>query len=252
MILFIALAINYSLSFSILKMALIIFLGLSCQLLCEKFFLNKVHKFWWKSATISCLSLALLMRFESYFVLSMATIITITSKFILRTKIFGHIFNPTNLAITVSLLLFSDCWLDYGHWGRGNTLALIPIALGSLYLKDFRIWSTTAIYLSLHLIIFGIRHYWLGEPWAIFMHQNFNAAFYIFAFFMISDPKTVPQHIYGKVLFCFLVVMGTYFWEAILYNKTGAIFSLTFTSCFSPLINKVFNQEKYQWENLPA
>ena len=36
------------------------------------------------------------------------------------------------------------------------------------------------------------RSWWLGEPLAIPLHRLENGALLIFAFFMVSDPKTTP------------------------------------------------------------
>ena len=49
------------------------------------------------------------------------------------------------------------------------------------------------------LLLFG-RAYWLGDPLAIPVHQLQNGALLVFAFFMISDPKTTPDTGFGRVL----------------------------------------------------
>ena len=42
------------------------------------------------------------------------------------------------------------------------------------------------------LLLIG-RALWLGDPLSIPLHQLQNGALLIFAFFMISDPKTTPN-----------------------------------------------------------
>src|SRR5256885_429998 len=54
------------------------------------------------------------------------------------------------------------------------------------------------------------RSLWLGEPLAIPLHRLESGALVLFAFFMISDPKTTPDSRAGRVLFAALVALGAH------------------------------------------
>ena len=74
-----------------------------------------------KSALISSLSLCLLLRTDDLAVAALAAIIAIGSKFVLRWND-KHLFNPTNLALTV-ILAGGLGWLSPGQWGQAAWFA---------------------------------------------------------------------------------------------------------------------------------
>ncbi len=68
------------------------------------------------------------------------------------------------------------------------------------------------------------RAAWLGDPWAIPLHQLQSGAMLLFAFFMISDPKTTPDSRPGRLLFAFLVAAGAYYVQFKLFTPTACCF----------------------------
>src|SRR5688500_9870349 len=96
------------------RVAAIIAVALITQLVCTR--LWRMPSFEWKSAMISALSLSLLMRSNSLMLLLVAAVIAVSSKFLLRWS-GKHIFNPTNFAIVVMMLLSDAAWVSPGQWG---------------------------------------------------------------------------------------------------------------------------------------
>src|SRR5688572_1633607 len=70
----------------------------------------------WKSALISGLSLCLLLRTNDALLAILAAVITIGSKFVIRSR-GKHIFNPTNGGLVAMLLLSDRVWVSPGQWG---------------------------------------------------------------------------------------------------------------------------------------
>ncbi|MGB5511517.1 MAG: RnfABCDGE type electron transport complex subunit D, partial [Woeseiaceae bacterium] len=91
------------------------------------------------------------------------------------------------------------------------------------------------------------RAVWLGDPLTIPAHQLQNGALLIFAFFMISDPKTTPDSALGRVLFATLVAGVAYVIQFIYYVPNGAIFALIISAPFVPLIDARLRGQRYQW-----
>src|ERR1051326_3341610 len=84
-----------------------------------------------RSALISGLSLALLLRSNHFWILLLAAAIAIASKFIL--KINGkHLFNPTNFAIVVLIAATNDAWVSPGQWGSVAFFGFLIVCLGGL------------------------------------------------------------------------------------------------------------------------
>src|SRR3989441_9964360 len=85
------------------------------QLCCTR--LCKLPAFDPRSALISGLSLCLLLRTNSLALASIAAVITIASKFMLRWS-GKHVFNPTNFGIVAMMLVTGRVWVSPGQWGN--------------------------------------------------------------------------------------------------------------------------------------
>ena len=69
----------------------------------------------------------------------------------------------------------------------------------------------------------------------------------LFAFFMISDPKTTPHTRAGRILFAALVAIGAAYVQFSLYRPNGVLWSLVLCSMTVPLINRWLPGQSYTW-----
>jgi len=150
------------------------------------------------SAYISSLSLALLLNFahDSWLPL-LPVVLTIGSKYLLTYE-GAHVFNPSMCGITLSLLLSGDLITAAPayQWGGGLAMSIF-IVTGALAVFVFRIGRTPLIltFLGLYLVQIGIRAWvmrWYLPPEALLLGTLTSAPFYLFVFFMITDPRTSP------------------------------------------------------------
>ena len=199
------------------------------------------------SALITSLSLTLLLRTDLALLAAAAAAIAMGSKFLIRVG-GKHVFNPANFAL-VSLMLLSDrAWVSSGQWGSAAVGAFALCCLGFLVLTRAKRAETTIAFLAIYaLLLFG-RALWLGDPLAIPMHQLQNGALLIFAFFMISDPKTTPDTAAGRVLFAAIVAAIAFTIQFIYYTPNGPILALIMSSPTVPLIDRAMRGETYRWE----
>ena len=199
------------------------------------------------SALITSLSLTLLLRTELIGLAILAAVIAVGSKFLIRVR-GKHVFNPANVAL-VSLMLISDqAWVSSGQWGSATIGAFGLACLGFLVLTRARRAETTIAFLCIYgAMLFG-RSIWLGDPLSIPMHQLQNGALLIFAFFMISDPKTTPDSATGRVLFAMLVAAIAFTIQFIFYQPNGPILALILCAPLVPLIDAVLHGSHYRWE----
>ncbi len=203
------------------------------------------------SALITSYSLTLLLRTDVIAVAMLAAIIAIGSKFLVRVR-GKHVFNPANVAL-VSLMLLSDhAWISSGQWGSATIGALALACLGMLVLTRARRAETTLAFLSTWaLLLFG-RALWLGDPLAIPLHQVQNGALLIFAFFMISDPKTSPDAPLGRIVYGTLVAVVAYAIQFVLYEPNGPILALIICAPVVPLIDFLLGGRSYRWKQPAA
>jgi Na+-transporting NADH:ubiquinone oxidoreductase subunit NqrB len=199
-----------------------------------------------RSALISGLSLCLLLRTNSIFLLMVTAAITIASKFVLRWN-HKHIFNPTNFGIVAMIALSGEVWVSPAQWGSKLYFGFLMLCLGGMVVhRALRSDVSFAFILSYAAILFG-RALWLGDPMAIPLKQLQGGALLLFTFFMISDPKTTPDSRSGRILFALIVAIGAAYVQFILYHTNGLLWSLAICSILTPLIDYLLPGTKYQW-----
>lgn len=204
-----------------------------------------------RSALISGLSLCLLLRTNSMVLAVAAAVVTIASKFLLRLR-GKHLFNPTNFGIVLMIAATGGLvWVSPGQWGNAAFFAFLLACLGGLVVTRAARADVTVAFLAFYLaIVFG-RALWLGQPLAIPLHQLQNGALLIFAFFMISDPKTTPDTRAGRILFAALVALGAGLATFVLYRTNGLLSSLAVCSLAVPLIDLILPGRRYAWRPAP-
>ena len=198
------------------------------------------------SALITCLSVALLLRSNNWWIHPLAAFIAINSKFFIHYSK-QHFFNPSALGIFIVLLL-REAWLSPGQWGSGVSLAVWLVAFGCLIAGKVRRIDIAWLFLGFYLGGLLIRDVYLGYEMAVFYHSAINGSLLLFAFFMISDPRTSPNHFLGKVIFTFFVAFISLILQYYFYMQNGLIYALVTCSCFIPLLNRTFRANPFQWE----
>ena len=96
-------------------------------------------------------------------------------------------------------------------------------------------------------LLFG-RALWLGDPLAIPLHQLQSGSLLLFAFFMISDPKTTPDARGCRLAFGALVAALAFHLQFVLYRPSGGlILALFLLSPLVPVLDRLFPGPRYAW-----
>ena len=198
------------------------------------------------SPLITSLSLTLLLRADTIMLAVCAAAIAISSKFLIRYR-GKHVFNPANVAIVLMMLASEHVWVSSGQWGSAAISALALSCLGFLVLTRAKRAETTVAFLLVFAAMLFARAIWLGDLLTIPVHQLQNGALLIFAFFMISDPKTTPDTPLGRVLFASLVAGIAYVIQFVYYVPNGPILALIIVAPAVPMIDAQLRGHRYQW-----
>ena len=158
-----------------------------------------------------------------------------------------HVFNPANFAIVTLMLASNHAWISSGQWGNAAIGAFALACLGFIVLTRARRSETTITFLIAYATLMFGRALWLGDPLSIPLHQMQNGALLIFAFFMISDPKTTPDARIGRVIYAALVASVAYFIQFILYEPSAPVLALIFCAPVVPVIDAFFRGQIYRW-----
>ena len=199
-----------------------------------------------RSALISGLSLCLLLRTNVLSLAVLTAVVAIASKFLVRWR-GKHLFNPTNCALVVMMLATGQVWVSPGQWGSVAVFAFLLASLGGLVVNRAARSDVTLAFLLSHAAIVVGRSSWLGEPLAIPLHRLSNGALVLFAFFMISDPKTTPDARAGRILFAALVALGAGFVQFTLHRPNGLLWSLAVVHLAGPLFDRLLPGPRYDW-----
>ena len=226
------------------RAALLLSTALLTQYVCTK--LWGLPKFDPKSALISGLSLCLLLRTNFPLLAIVAAVITISSKFVIRWN-GRHIFNPTNFGLVFLMVVGAPVWVSPGQWGNVAYFGFLMACLGGLVVnRAARSDVTYAFLTSFAALQFG-RAFLVMQRWPVPLHRLESGALLLFAFFMISDPKTTPNSRAGRILFACLVTAFAGFIQFGLYRTNGILWSLAILSMAVPLIDRLLPGVQYDW-----
>lgn len=203
-----------------------------------------------KSALISSLSLCLLLRTNDLLVAAFAALIAISSKFVIRWKD-KHVFNPTNLALVV-ILVSGLGWISPGQWGQVAWFGFLIACLGSLVVTRAVRADVTLAFLTFYISLLVLRALWLGDPLTIPLHQLESGALLIFAFFMISDPKTTPNSRAGRIMHALLVALTALSIQFGFFKPNGPLWGLIVCSLLVPLLDRLSPGARYDWSKPTA
>ncbi len=207
-------------------------------------------RFDWKSAAISGLSLALLLRANDVWPFVVAAFIAIGSKFAIRAHD-RHIFNPANIGI-VAMIFFSDAaWTSTGEWGSALWLAALIAALGALSTWRASRLDVPVVYVGVYAALMIGRALYLGDPLPIPALRLSHGALILFAFFMISDPKTTPEDPRLRALFVAAAALIAYVMQVHFFISDGIFYAPVMLAIMRILIGGA-GKGGYEWGRAPA
>ncbi|MCB0326219.1 MAG: RnfABCDGE type electron transport complex subunit D [Bdellovibrionales bacterium] len=178
----------------------------------------------WMSPWITSSSLLLLLKSTTIWVHPFAAFVAISSKFFFRIK-GKHFFNPANFAIVISLMLL-PAWISPGQWGRTPLLIFFALSAGAAVTSRARTTRVSAYFLTFFSLMLLCRVLYLEYELSIWTHQISNGVILIFAFFMISDPKTSPYSTFGIILHTLLVSILSMYFIFFKYEPNALMYSL--------------------------
>ncbi len=230
------LALDFAVSLE--RAAAIIATALAVQFLATR--LVRLPAFDPRSALITAFSLCLLLRTNSTLLAALGAAVAIGSKFTLRLR-GRHLFNPANFALAAMMLATGGrVWVSPGQWGSTAFFGFLLLCAGGLVATRARRADVALAFLLAHAALLTGRALWLDDPMTIPIHALESGALLIFAFFMISDPKTTPDTRSGRIFFAVLVALGAYWVRFTLWRSDGIIWSLAALSPLVPLIDWLF------------
>lgn len=172
--------------------------------------------------------------------IALAAAVGIASKHLLCVQVgkgARHFYNPSNLGITATLLLFpwvgiappyhfTENLTGYGDWVLPAVIICSGTFLNTRYTKRLALivaWLTTFVLQAY------VRHWTLGASLGGALMPMSGVAFILYTFYMVTDPPTTPGNARSQILFgaSVAIVYGLLMAAHIVF---GLFFALTIVS----------------------
>jgi Na+-transporting NADH:ubiquinone oxidoreductase subunit NqrB len=235
-------------------------ISITTQFLCSILFNNKDLRLfsanWWNklktsipSALISSFGLSLLLKTNHWYIAALAAVISIASKYIIRIN-GKHIFNPSALGIVAVLFFTGDAWISPGQWGSNIVILFTVLCLGFIVTTKVQKLDVSIAFLgTFGALLFARQIIYLGWPMDFFVQSISTGSVLLFSFFMITDPKTTPNHSIARIIWAIAVAAVAFYLTTFKFMNGAPIWVLVFAQPLVPLLDKLFKAKAFQWKS---
>ena len=157
------------------------------------------------SAYVSGISVGILVRSPFFWPFALCAAISIVSKYAIRWK-GRHLWNPSNLGISVMLLLAPEFMATLSiQWDNRLWAMLVIWALGSYIIYNLKRFHICATYILSFISFAALRTLWTHDSFWAEVAPITGPMYQLFVFFMITDPKTTVKSKSGQIMVAFAV-----------------------------------------------
>ncbi|MDF5722228.1 MAG: RnfABCDGE type electron transport complex subunit D [Rhizonema sp. PD37] len=208
---------------------------------------DKQQKINLRGALITSLGLSLLLRADQWTTMAVAAFSAITSKFVFKVGD-KHFFNPANFGIISAIVLTPDAWVSPGQWGEDWWYGLLFAGTGGMILQKVGRWDTTAAFLSVYSTSEAIRNLWLGLTWDVYWHRLMSGSLLLFALFMVTDPRSIPNARIGRLVWAACIAILTFILRNNFFIPTAVFWALFALAPLTPLVDLLWAAPHFSWE----
>lgn len=202
-----------------------------------------------RSGLITALGLCLLLRGNNYQTMMLASFLAIASKFLFRYHN-KHFFNPANFGIICALLLTNDAWVSPGQWGTDWWYLLLFAGMGGVILQKVGRWDTSITFLLVYAGLEALRNVWLGWSWDVWLHQLSSGSLLLFALFMLTDPRSIPNATIGRIVWAIAIAVTTIILQDFFYINTAIFWALFIISPLTIFFDLIWSAPRFMWHKL--
>jgi Na+-translocating ferredoxin:NAD+ oxidoreductase RnfD subunit len=196
------------------------------------------------SATITALSLGLLLRTYDLLPFVIAGFAGIASKHVIRIE-GRHVFNPSNFGLVLALVLFPDTAHPMiAEWG--SSWGMLFVLLNCAFFIAYRVrrFHLAVAFLASYAVFAAATALGQGAAWtdlpADLANELTSGAILVFAFFMITDPKTSPTTTITRIIYGALTAALAFVLAAA--GTESALFFALFLICpFVPQLDRLMD-----------
>ena len=148
----------------------------------------------------------------------------------------------------MAVLFTGNAWISPGQWGSGAVIMFGVLCLGFIVTTRVqKLDVSLAFFGTFAGLIFLRQIIYLGWPMDHFIQSVSTGSLLLFSFFMITDPKTIPNHRLARVLWCVAIAAISFYLTAFKFMNGASIFMLVFAQPLVPLLDKIFKGRRFEW-----
>src|SRR5205814_8424472 len=214
----------------------------------KRFMAPKEFNRWGFSVLISAMSLCLLLKTNHWYVSLLAALLTVASKYVVRVN-HKHLFNPSAFGIISTILITGDAWLSPGQWGNNAVIFFSAVTLGTIVVTRVQKRDISLAFLLTFIgLLYWRQVYMLQWPLDYFVHSVSTGSLLLFTFFMISDPRTSPNHPTARILWAVGIAVVAFYLAAFKWKYNTIIWVLVAAAPLVPILDAIFKGEIFQWK----
>jgi enediyne biosynthesis protein E5 len=204
------------------------------------------------SVIISCLSLCLLLRVNFWGSAIAASGIAVFSKYFIQVK-GKHVFNPSALAIVLMVAISGDAWFSPAQWGSGVMIFFTVLCLGCIVVTKVQKLAVSLVFLCVFSgLLFWRQIIFLHWPMDFFLQSISTGSLLLFGFFMITDPKTIPNHFAARMIWVVAIAALSFYLSVFHFLQGAPIWVLVLMQPMVPILDYFFKAPQFQWHKPEA
>ena len=125
--------------------------------------------------------------------------------------------------------------------------ALLFICAGGLVLQRIGRWDTSIAFLGTYAALETARSLWLGWTWDVTYHRLISGSLLIFAFFMVTDPRSIPDRPTARFIWACCLALLTFILRNQFYLSTAPFWALFFLAPLSPVLDALWPSDRFEW-----
>jgi Na+-transporting NADH:ubiquinone oxidoreductase subunit NqrB len=202
----------------------------------------------WPSVVISSLGLCLLLRTHRWEIAVLASGITVWSKYLIRFD-GRHVFNPSAIGIAATIILTGQAWFSPGQWGSGAMIFFLVVLTGLTLVSRVHRAGIGLVFLGTFLsLLFARQRLYLHWPLDFFLHSVSTGSLLVFSFFMITDPKTIPDCSLPRIIWAIVVAALAFYLATFRFVQGAPLWALVLLQPLVPLLNRIFQGMAFRWK----
>lgn len=161
------------------------------------------------SAYVTGISLSLLTKPQANILwpFALGAFLSIASKYVLTYR-GRHLWNPSNFAIALMVLIASDSVAILSHqWGNDLRINLVIWGFGLIIAARAKVLHVTLAYVACFIVFALIRNAIVGGPVLAELAPITGPMYQLFVFFMVTDPRTTVSTRRGRIIVVAIVAL---------------------------------------------